>query len=87
MIDIKIAYLSNFRRGKQSVFLGLPFPPPVDCVLSELSSVTRLFWVTLHSMTRSFTELCKPLRHERGMIHEGGWRQKEKRVAKDEMVG
>ena len=70
----------------QEYWSGLPFPPPVDCVLSELSSVTRLFWVTLHSMTRSFIELCKPLRHDGGMIHEGGWRQK-KRVAKDEIVG
>ena len=38
----------------QEHWSGLPFPPPVDCVLSELSSMTRLFWVTLHSMTHSF---------------------------------
>ena len=35
--------------------------PPVDNILSELSTMALLFWVTLHSMTHSFTELCKPL--------------------------
>ena len=39
----------------------LPFPPPVDCVLSELSTMTHPSWVALHSMTHSFIELHKPL--------------------------
>ena len=39
---------------------GLPFPPPVNHVLSELSTMTRLSWVALHSMTHNFIELHKP---------------------------
>ena len=48
---------------------GLPFPPPMDHVLSELSSMTCLFWVTLHGMAHSFIELCKPLHHDKAVIH------------------
>ena len=36
-------------------------PFPVDHVLSELFTVTRLSWVALHGMTHSFIELQKPL--------------------------
>ena len=50
---------------------GLPFPPPVDHVLSELSTRTHPSWVALHSMAYSFTELCKPLCHDKAVIHEG----------------
>ena len=50
----------------------LAIPSFKHYVLSELSSVTCLSWVALHSMARSFIELCKPLLHDRGMIHEGG---------------
>ena len=28
-------------------------------------------WVALHSMACSFIELCKPLHHNKAMIHEG----------------
>ena len=38
---------------------GLPFPPPVDHVLSELSAMTSPSWVALHGMAHSFTELRK----------------------------
>ena len=48
----------------------LPFPPPVDHVLSELSTMTCLSWVALHGMAHSFIELCKPLCHDREVIHE-----------------
>ena len=34
---------------------SLPFPPPVDHILSELFTMIRP-WVTLHSMAHSFTE-------------------------------
>ena len=54
----------------------LPFPPPVDHILSELSAMTRLSWVALHSMTHSFIELHKPLRHDKAVIHEGDWNAK-----------
>ena len=43
---------------------GLPFPPPGDHILSELSAMTRSSWVTLHSMAHSFIELYKPLCHQ-----------------------
>ena len=42
---------------------GLPFPSPVNHVLSELSTMTRLSWVTLPSMAHSFTELDKVVIH------------------------
>ena len=48
----------------QEYWSGLPFPPPADHVLSELSTMTCPSWVVLHSMTHSFFELHKPLHHE-----------------------
>ena len=44
---------------------------PVDHVLSELFTMTRLSQVALHSMAHSFIELCKPLLHNKAVIHEG----------------
>ena len=38
---------------------GLPFPTPVDQVLSELFTMTRLSWVALDGMAHSFIELDK----------------------------
>ena len=38
---------------------GLPFPSPVDHVLSELSTMTCLSWVVLKGMTYSFIEWDK----------------------------
>ena len=49
---------------------GLPFPPPVDHVLSALPTMTRPSWVALHGMAHSFIELHKPLCHGKAMIHE-----------------
>ena len=46
---------------KQEWWSGLPFPSPMDHVLSELSTMTHLFWVALHCMTHSFIELGKVL--------------------------
>ena len=43
--------------------LNLPFPSPVDHVLSELSTMTHMSWVALHSMTHCFIELDKPVIH------------------------
>ena len=50
---------------------GLPFPPPVHHVLSELSTLIRLSWVVLHIMACSFIELHKPFAMRRQVIHEG----------------
>ena len=45
--------------SRQEYWSGLPFPAPVDHVLSELSTMTRASWVTLHGMAHSFIELDK----------------------------
>ena len=45
--------------SRQEYWNGLPFPSPVDRVLSELSTITHLSWVALHSMAHSCIELYK----------------------------
>jgi len=45
--------------SRQEYWSGLPFPSPVDHVLSELSTMTCPFWVALHSKAYSFIELDK----------------------------
>ena len=44
---------------RQEYWSGLPFPSPVDHVLSEFSTVTCQSWVALHGMAHSFIELDK----------------------------
>ena len=41
----------------QEYWSGLPFPSPVDHVLSELSTMTHPSWVALHGIAHSFIEL------------------------------
>ena len=41
----------------QEYWNGLPFPPPVDHILSEIPAMTYPLWVALHSMIHSFLEL------------------------------
>ena len=48
---------------RQEYWSGLPFPSPVDHVLSELSTMTRPSWVALHGMAHSFIELDKAVVH------------------------
>ena len=55
---------------RQEYWNRLPFPPPVDQVLSELFTMTCLSWVALHRITHSFIQLCKPLYHNKAVIHE-----------------
>ena len=45
--------------SRQEYWSGLLFPSPVDHILSELSTMTHLSWVALHSMAHSFIELDK----------------------------
>ena len=45
--------------SRQEYWSCLPFPSPVDHILSEYSIVTHLPWVALHSMAHSFIELDK----------------------------
>ena len=49
--------------SRQEYWSGLPFPSPVEHVLSELSTMTRLSWVALHGMVHSFIELDKAVVH------------------------
>ena len=64
-------FIQFMRFSQQVYWVGLPFPPPVDRVLSELPAMTRPSWVALHSMAHSFIELHKPLCHDKAVIHEG----------------
>ena len=41
----------------------LPFPSPVDQILSDLSTTTRLSWVALHGMAHGFIESDKAVVH------------------------
>ena len=54
-----------------SILEWFAFPSPVDHVFSEVSTMTGPSWVVLHGMAHSFTELHKPLHHDRAVIHEG----------------
>ena len=49
--------------SRQEYWSGLPFPSPVDHILSELSTITCTSWVALHSMAHSFIELDKAVVH------------------------
>ena len=56
-------FISFMGFSRQECWSGLPFPSPVDYVLSELSTMTHLSWVALHSMAHSFIELDKAVVH------------------------
>ena len=43
--------------SRQGYWSGLSFPSPVNHVLSELSTMTRLSWVALHGMVHGFIGL------------------------------
>ena len=49
--------------SRQQYWSGLPIPSPLDHILSELSTMTLLSWVALHSMAHSFIELYKTMVH------------------------
>ena len=49
--------------SRQEYWSGLPFPSPVDHVLSELSTMTCPSWVALHGMAHNFIELDKAVVH------------------------
>ena len=54
--------------SRQEYWSGLPFPSPVDHVLSELSTMTCWSWVALYSMAHSFIELDKAVVHVISLI-------------------
>ena len=47
----------------QEYWSRLPFPFPVEHVLSQLSTMTHLSWLALHGMVHSFIELDKAAIH------------------------
>ena len=49
--------------SRQEYGSGLPFPSPVDLILSELSTMTHPSWVALHGMANSFIELDNAVVH------------------------
>ena len=54
-------FIQFMRFSWQVYWGGLPFFPPVDHILSELSSGTCPSWVALHSMAHRFVELWQAL--------------------------
>ena len=56
-------FLLSMGFSRQEYWNGLPFPSPVDHVLSELSTMIHLSWVALHGMAHSFIELDKAVVH------------------------
>ena len=49
--------------SRQEYRSGLPFPSPVDHILSELSTMADSSWVGLCGMAHSFIELDKAVVH------------------------
>ena len=56
-------FILFMRFSRQEYWSGLPFPSPVDHILSELSNMTCLSSVALHGMAHSFIELDKAVVH------------------------
>ena len=49
--------------SRQEYWSGLPFPSPVDHILSELTTMTLPSWVALRGMAHSFIELDTAVVH------------------------
>ena len=58
-----MAFIQFMRFSQQVYWGGLPFPPLLHHVLSELSAMARPSWVALHGMAHSFIELHKAVIH------------------------
>ena len=61
-------FILFMRFPRQEYWGGLPFPSPGDHILPELSTMTRLSWVALHSVAHSFIELDKAMIHVISLI-------------------
>lgn len=59
------------RYPQQEYWSGLPIPSPAGHILSEHSTMTCHSCASLHGMDHNFTELQKPLHHDKAVIHEG----------------
>ena len=53
----------------QEYWSCLPFLPSVNHILSEFFTMICVSWVALQGMAHSFTELHKPFRHNKVVIH------------------
>ena len=66
-VPLLVSYLFAFHTVhgvlKARILSGLPFPSPVDHILSDLSTMTHPSWVTLRGMAHSFIELNKAVVH------------------------
>ena len=54
--------------SRQEYWSGLPFPSPVDHILSEFSTMTYPSWVALYGRAHSFIELAKAVVHVISLI-------------------
>ena len=68
------------RFSRQEYWSGLPFPPPVDRVLSEPFTMAHPSWVALHSMAYNFVDLSKPLPQDKAVVHEGTIKKAEHQI-------
>ena len=50
--------------SQQEYWNGLPFPPPVEHILSEVSTMTCLSWVALHGTAHRFIDFLKEINPE-----------------------
>ena len=62
-------FILFMRFSKQEYWNSLPFPSPVDYVLSELCTMTPPSWVALHGMAHSFIELDKTVVHVISLVN------------------
>ena len=53
---------------KARILKWFSIPSPVDHILSELSTMTHLYWVALPGMTHSFIELEKSVIHVMSLV-------------------
>ena len=65
---IFLLFILFMRFSRQEYWSDLPFPFPVNHVLSEISLMTLLSWVALYSMAHSFTDLDKAVVHVISLI-------------------
>ena len=49
--------------SRQECWSGLPYPSPMDHILSELSTITCPSWVALYGTAHSFIEIDKAVVH------------------------
>ena len=70
-IKVFCPFIQFMRFSWQVYWGGLPFPPPVDRILSELSTMTPLSWVAIHGMAHSFISYTNPFNMTRQRSMKG----------------